>query len=346
MHVIAGFNHRPTWHCVTGSMLDIYRFHGCSISEDMLLGLGEGVGAGYFRFKGQAPFFGGRANPKPSSEALTCARTGVGMRARRSGSDEAAEKALFRSLASGEPVMVQVDMGFLPYFDFGGEEYHFGGHVVVACGLDEEDQTVSIADRDAEIHPVSFDAVRKARASRFRPFPPGRAWWEFDATGFRQPTAAEIRTAIENQARAMLEPPIRNLGVAGIRKAAAELPKWPGLADGWSLKDALFNLYIFTNEVGGSGGGFFRFMLSRFLGEAAALGCGAALKGVSERFHAIAESWDHVGDMCKRASQSSTPEESLGPISEAIAALADREEAAWRSALEAAGTEPHSSKPG
>jgi hypothetical protein len=39
-------------------------------------------------------------------------------------------------LAASQPVMHQVDMGFLPYFDFGGKEYHFGGHVVVACGYD------------------------------------------------------------------------------------------------------------------------------------------------------------------------------------------------------------------
>ena len=36
-----------------------------------------------------------------------------------------------------------------------------------------------------------------------------------------------MRLATADQAHAMLEPPIRNLGVAGIRKAASEIPRRP-----------------------------------------------------------------------------------------------------------------------
>ena len=32
--------------------------------------------------------------------------------------------------------MIMCDMGYLPYMDFGGEEYHFGAHAVVICGYD------------------------------------------------------------------------------------------------------------------------------------------------------------------------------------------------------------------
>jgi len=336
MRVIEGFEHRPTHHCVTGSMREVYAFHGCDPSEEMLLGLGEGVGAGYFRFQGAAPFFGGRGEPKAGFVALACARTGVGVRARKSGSDAAAEKALLASLAAGEPMMLQVDMGFLPYFDFGGEAYHFGGHAVVAVGYDEADGTVTIADRDVELHAVPIEALRQARASKFRPFPPGRAYWQFDFAGFRPPTRDEARTAIANMARAMLEPPITNLGVAGIRKAAAEIPRWSALADGWGVPAALFNLYVFVTEVGGSGGGCFRFMLARFLREAHAMGCGDELGSVADAFHAIAEDWDRIGATCLAASESAVPDDALAAVGAAFAAVAEREEAAWRRALAAA----------
>lgn len=337
MRVIEGFEHRPTHHCLTGSMLDVYGFHGCAISEDMLLGLGEGVGAAYFRFKGMAPFFGGRTEPQQGFVALACERTGVGVRARKSGSDAAAEKALLKSLAAGEPMMLQVDMGFLPYFDFGGEAYHFGGHAVVACGFNETRGTVSVADRDDELHAVPLAALRQARASRFKPFPPGRAYWTFDFSDFRSPTRDEVRAAIANMARAMLEPPIRNLGVAGIRKAAAEIPRWAALADGWTVPEALFNLYIFVIEVGGSGGGCFRFMLARFLREAHAMDCGDDLGEVAEAFHSIAEAWDGIGLACKAAS---APEAALGHVAEAFAAVVDREEVAWRAAWAAVRAVP------
>ena len=337
MRVIEGFEHRPTHHCVTGSMLDVYAFHGCAVSEDMLLGLGEGVGAGYFRFKGMAPFFGGRGEPKQGFVELAGERTGVGVRARKSGSDAVAEKALLASLAAGEPVVLQVDMGFLPYFDFGGEEYHFGGHAVVAVGFDEADGAVAIADRDEALHAVPLAALRQARASTFRPFPPGRAYWQFDFEGFRPPTRDAVRAAIVNQARAMLEPPIRNLGVAGIRKAASEIPRWTRLTDGWGMPEALFNLYVFESEVGGSGGGLFRFMFSRFLREAHAMGCGDELGHVADAFHAIAEDWDRIGLTCKAASESAAPEQALDGVGAAVEAVADREEVAWRAAMDAAG---------
>ena len=64
--------------------------------------------------------------------------------------------AVINVLDAGQPVMIQCDMGFLPYFDFGGEEYHFGGHVVVVCGYDPDGDQVLVADRDEDLHPDLF----------------------------------------------------------------------------------------------------------------------------------------------------------------------------------------------
>lgn len=38
----------PTRHCVTGSMKRVYDYHRYPISEDLLLGLGRGLGFVYF----------------------------------------------------------------------------------------------------------------------------------------------------------------------------------------------------------------------------------------------------------------------------------------------------------
>ncbi len=43
-------------------MKHIYAFYGHDISEDMLLGLGSGLGFIYWHMKGIPPMFGGRAN--------------------------------------------------------------------------------------------------------------------------------------------------------------------------------------------------------------------------------------------------------------------------------------------
>ena len=45
--------------------------------------------------------------------------------------------------------------------------------------------------------------------------------------GWDMPTADEVRASIAEQAHGMLEPPISNFGVKGIRKAAKRALKWP-----------------------------------------------------------------------------------------------------------------------
>src|SRR5512145_1564011 len=160
----AGFQSFQTHHCVTGSMRHIYAFNGCDVSEDLLLGLGEGVGLMYWHAKGQLPFLGGRTSPKPSMEAVAGERTGVKIEIHYTASPRKARQTMLDLLSTGQPIMFQVDMGFLPYMDFGGEEYHFGGHVVVACGYDAETAQVLLAERDG-LYPVPLADIERARSS-------------------------------------------------------------------------------------------------------------------------------------------------------------------------------------
>ena len=50
---LPGFKTYKTHHCVTGSMLHVYHFNSHQLSEDMLLGLGAGVGFFYWHMKDQ-----------------------------------------------------------------------------------------------------------------------------------------------------------------------------------------------------------------------------------------------------------------------------------------------------
>ncbi|MBN1428385.1 MAG: BtrH N-terminal domain-containing protein [Anaerolineae bacterium] len=323
-----GFKSLQTHHCVTGSMRHIYAFNGCDVSEDLLLGLGEGVGFMYWQAKGQPPFLGGRTSPKPSMEAVAGERTGVQIESHTTASAPKARQAMLNLLEAGQPAMIQVDMGFLPYFDFGGEEYHFGGHVVVACGYDPDAGQVLIAERD-NLYPVSLPDLEKARGSTFKPFPPKNGWTTFDFQGFHPPSADETRRAITNQASQMLKPPIRNLGVAGIRTAAERIPHWPDQVSTDDIRRALFSAYIFINAVGGTGGGCFRYMFSRFLGEAADITGEARLAESAAEFKRIGDAWEVFADWAKEASESPDP---AGRLSEAVTplqAIADQEQAAW-----------------
>jgi hypothetical protein len=240
-----------------------------------------------------------------------------------------AKRSLLEMLNAGQPVMLHVDMGFLPYFDFGGNEYHFGGHVVVGCGYDAETDQVLIADRDLELHPVPMEVLEKARGSTFKPFPPKHTWYTFDFSKKRAPTPDEVRSAIAEQAHGALEPPIRNFGVPGIRKTAAQIRKWPALLNEDDLRFTMFNTYIMIDAEGGSGGGIFRYMFGRFLREASAILEKPLLLDSADTFRAIGDQWQEIAMLFKQGWNADGPEDVLAEIVKPLHNVADAEETAW-----------------
>lgn len=338
-----GFESYPTHHCVTGSMKHVYDFHGHPISEEMLLGLGRGLGFVYFREKGFGTFLGGRANnisPKQEGLEVTAGRrTGVVVESHVTASARKAQSTLRELLDAGEPVMLQADMGLLPYFDF-PEEYHFGGHVIAAVGYDADTGQVLIADRDTEPHPVAWDDLERARASTFKPFPPKHRWFTFDFSAARPPTSGEILDAIHEVCTAMLEPPISNIGVRGIRKAAVEIAKWPQLMDGDELRRTCFTTAIYIDARGGTGGGIFRTMYGRFLQEAAVATGVAALADAGERAATIGDRWDEVAAVLAKAAGEPAPAALLADVVGLLPGIADEEQRLWenlRGVIAAAG---------
>jgi hypothetical protein len=329
---LGGFKSLKTHHCVTGSMRHIYAYHDHDISEDMLLGIGSGVGFIYWHMKGAPPLIGGRANfERPGEEGLektTGRRTGVVVESYTTSSARKAERTLLEMLDAGEPVMIHCDMGFLPYFDFGDSNYHFGGHVVVVCGYDTETHQVLIADRDG-VYPVSMEDLAKARDSKYKPFPPMHKWYTFDFSTKRQPTAHEVRQAIAEQAARMLEPPISNIGVKGIRRAAKRALKWPDQMDEDELRFTLFNTFIFIDATEGTGGGIFRYMFSRFLREAADIMGDARLNESADAFQHIGDRWQQVAEIFQRGWEAENPATVLPETTAPLTEIADLEEAAW-----------------
>ena len=332
LEALPGFRALTTHHCVTGSMRHIYVYNNHPTSEEMLLGLGAGVGFIYWHMKGQPPFLGGRANVgRPGEEGLERTagrRTGVRVERFQTGNAKKAEQALLDMLGAGQPVMIQVDMGYLPYFHF-PKEYHFGGHAVVVAGYDAATRQVLIADRDGELHPVSLADLARARGSKFKPFPPQHTWYTFDFSRKRQPQPDEIRQAIHQVTAGMLRPPIANLGVKGIAKAAERVLEWPQIMDEEQLRYTCFNAFIFIDATGGTGGGLFRYMYSRFLREAAALTGEGCLQESADEFQRVGDKWQAVAEMFKSTSQADQPAAALPEVSTRLRELADLEGRGW-----------------
>ena len=196
------------YHCQSNSLSKIYHYHNCSLSEDMILGLGAGMGFIYWQMKGNPDtgitdyvFIGGRGNTKNFFDDLG-KRTGVEIRQISTSSQRKAEASLLEKLNKKEPVMMFGDMGFLPWFDL-PDDYHFGGHTFVICGYDEKDKVLA-SDMEQKVsglkkgfyYPITLEELSKARNSSFKPFPPKNSYFDFDFSKYHSPSKKDIYDSI------------------------------------------------------------------------------------------------------------------------------------------------------
>jgi hypothetical protein len=334
---IAPFERCPAldgYHCVTNSLAKIYYHNNHPLSEDMLLGLGAGMGFIYWAPKGAFPFVGGRSNPKGFFTDLG-ERTGVRITESATASEKKAETTLVERLKRHEPVMVFGDMGYMPWFNF-PVEYHFGGHTFVICGYNGRGR-VLVSDMDQAARGLkkgfyfatTLDKIRTVRNSKFKPFPPKNTSLEFDFSDYHGPTVEGIYAAIKQAADAQLNPPIKNLGIKGIRYAAGEIGKWPGRFDEQGLMMNLFNLYIFI-EVGGTGGGCFRYMYARFLREAAMITGDHHLEEASALIDSSGQLFTRAGLQFQDYTDKSRLAERIASTCEMLSSAADVEEDAFK----------------
>jgi len=322
------------YHCQTNSLAKIFYYHKCPLSEDMILGLGAGMGFIYWHQKGGYPFIGGRGNTKGFFQDIG-ERTSVGIDVKSTSSEKKAEIALIERLLKKEPVMVFADMGFLPWFDL-PEGYHFGGHTCLICGFDGKN-TVLASDMDQKAsglkkgfyYPITLEQLRKARNSHYKPFPPKNTYLEFDFSSYRPPSDQEIYSSIDQTIDSMLNPPISNLGVKGLRRTSKEILKWPGLFSNKELRMNLFSIYIFV-EIGGTGGGCFRYMYSRFLKEAASITSNNTLEKASTMIFESGKLFTELALLFKDSETSKNLEMNIKTASDKYIEIADVEEKAFQ----------------
>lgn len=338
MNAITPFDNCPALdgcHCVTSSLRKIYCHNHHPMSEDMLLGLGAGMGFIYWQMNiGQSKtvFIGGRGNTKNFFADLG-KRTGVNIKTVATSSALKAKSSLLEKLARKEPVMMFGDMGMLPWFDM-PEDYHFGGHTFVVCGFDGKD-TVLASDMEQKAAglkkgfyaPVTLDQLGRARSSLFKPFPPKNASLEFDFTKYHEPALEDIHSSIAQTVESLLAPPIKNFGIKGIQHTAREILKWPRAFDDKELRMNLFTLYIFI-EIGGTGGGCFRYMYSRFLKEALSITGHKSLAEASKMFDQSGRKFTEIGLMFRDAEHMDRIPESIQAASNTFEEIAAIEEAA------------------
>lgn len=291
--MIRDFNQFGGKHCQTTALKSVLDYHGLHLSEEMLLGLGGGVGFIYWYMKLMpSPFIGTRYGKVDEFLLNVCKRIGAEATIFQTTSAEKGYKELKKILREGEPVYVFVDMPYLPYLAL-PEMAHFGGHSVVIFGLDECENRVYISDRGKKAVAVTIEDLTEARSSKFPPFPAKNKILKIKYPLKIKNLEEGIREAIRECYKNMLQPPIKNIGLAGIKKWAGIVPKWPEQFKELNFLGCLFNTFIYI-EIGGTGGSAFRPMYVKFLDEASEILSEYKLKEVAERFRDSGKIWSEV----------------------------------------------------
>ena len=292
--IIENFNTPGGKHCQTTALKTILDYHDLHLSEELLFGLGGGISFIYWYMKQMPyPMVGGRFGGRHEEFVInTCKRIGGDASLFQTTSVKKGYTELKDMVRSGEPVYVYVDMAYLPYMAI-PEDAHFGGHTIVVFGIDEQTNTAHIGDRARSPLNATIDDVKKARNSPHPPFAPKNKILKITSPSQITDLQPGIYEALHDCCDSLLNPPIRNFGLEGIKKWAKMVLQWPKQFKGRNFIGCLMNTFIFI-EIGGTGGSAFRPMFAQFLREAYSLVDNQQLYEIAELYEEIGTLWSQI----------------------------------------------------
>ena len=287
-HTINDFIHRVGYHCESSSMRDLFEYYGFPMSEPMAFGLDATMGFGFFDTtnsmsfipESDIPFFLGGKQGTIEPNSLACRLLGITLRKQSFTSTDKAWEESKKLLHQNQPLILKVDLGYLPYFEEEGD-IHFGGHAITLAGYDEEMGIAYIGDTDHEgFQEISIEKLKEARSSEHGPkfMHPNNA--QFSMTmrpdGKHPPLAAGVKIAIQKVVDNMLRPSVNSNGIQGLKQFANSIPFWKEKLRGVakdpqgklvSRARLMFELLHGYIETWGTGGASFRNLYSQFLEE-------------------------------------------------------------------------------
>ena len=280
--MIQGFKHEVGRHCESSSMRDLFEFYGFPMPEPMAFGLDATMGFGFFDQSNmltgvgsddsKTPFFVGGKQGTIDSDSLACRLLGIKLRKQSFTSADKAWEESKKLIDQGTPLILRIDMYYLPYFEFSEVEEggHFGGHAITLAGYDEEKSVAYVGDTEFEaFQEVPIEVLKKGRSSE-----EGDSFMYPKNTQFsmvprpdgkRPPLAAGVKVAIQQVVNNMLRPSMNNVGIQGLKRFANSITRWDERLKG--IARMTFELTHGYIETWGTGGASFRNLYKEFLEE-------------------------------------------------------------------------------
>ncbi|HOY32809.1 MAG TPA: BtrH N-terminal domain-containing protein [Bacteroidales bacterium] len=328
MNVTIPFEHRMSAHCETGTLSSQLAFHGLTIPESLVFGIGSGIFFGYFNNSRFAfPTFIVRNKPGQIRKNLSD-RLGIKFHAESFKTPEKAQAGLDKILEKGIPVAVQVDFFFMEYLP----QYlrvHINVHFINVVGKNGNNYLISDCYHP-KIVELDEQSLMKGRFAGGNMAPEGFLFYpEFIPKEFDWPKA--VHKGIKKACFYMLKIPIPFLGVKGMRRFGRHIVEWPKLAiNSEDLSHQLSKINVLLEDQGTGGAGF-RFMYATFLKKAAEILEKPALNDFSKQMMEIGDNWRGVSLYAARLGRNRDFErEHLLELGKLIDKQADREEAFFK----------------
>lgn len=238
------------------------------------------------------PFLGGRIKQLQVTKNF-CETIGLNLEIKETTSIKKAWNNVKEYIDKDIPVGLQLDFYYLDYVI---EKIHFGGHFADIYGYDEEyaylidTKTSSSLNGDLK---ATLKNIELARSEKGPMTAKNLSYTITEGYNIKEIKNVLLHSIKEN-AKAYLDPPIKNISYKGIMKTAENLPK---LLKGGKNLEENFKLMSNLMESGGTGGSLFRNMYRDFLKECYDILGLEILKKSYEEFFEIANMWKKVADI-------------------------------------------------
>ncbi|WP_409966275.1 hypothetical protein PIECOFPK_00143 [Mycovorax composti] len=284
-------------HCETTATGTLLKHIGIELSEPMLFGIGEGLGFIYWKMKTmEYPFLGGRIKTDLLTQNIAH-HLQLELIVKETSSKQKAWDGVKQLIDDGQPVGLKLDCYHLQYFS---RPFHFAGHYATIYGYDDTYAYLVDTQQQGCLVKTSLESLAMARAEK-GPMASKNLYYTLQKTQQSYNLNKIILTAISNNAKTYLNPPITNIGYKGIFKATKAIFEWFHSSKNIEQE---FRHTARLMEKGGTGGALFRNLYRDFLKESYELLGLKPLNDAYEQFTEIANMWNTVSACFEKVSES------------------------------------------
>ena len=304
-------------HCESTASGTLLKQLGIELPESMIFGLGEGLGFIFWNMKiMDFPFIGGRVKPLSLTKNLA-KNLNIEFEVKETASVKKAWNNAKQLLDENIAVGLQLDSYYLEYFSI---KFHFAGHFAAMYGYDDNFAYMVDTKPNGGKVKTSLESLELARNEK-GPMSAKNLIYSLQTTGKQFELSEIIVTAILNNVREYLNPPIKNIGYKGILKTSVEIKKWFKSSSNLEYE---FCTTAMIMEEAGTGGAIFRNMYRDFLQEAYAITNLSPISDAHKQFIVIADLWTEVARLLDGAGKSND-EELVNKAADILVELSDKE---------------------